>query len=416
MSTMRVASRRTSGAIRHLPSGRWQARYTGPDGAMRTLGTFATKAEADQGLAQEVSRISRGEWRDPRLGEQLLSEWLHGWIATRTDIAESTRALYRQSVATWIDAPLPTTGRTGEPRTVYLGIRTLASITPALVREWHHAVMTESTRRETERWHAQTAHPKRAAAAIRAWAAEQGAPLAPAGRIPSWAREGWLAATGGSLPPARPLRRNAGQTAATRAYGGLHAGLAQAVADGLILANPCAIKGAGQRDARDRAERRIVTAEEVWALADAMPERYSAAVIVAFCSGLRAGELSAPAAQAHRPRRRNGPRRADARAALAGPGLVLRTQDRGRSAHRRAPAGGRRGPGRASGSVHAYRLRGARVRHSQRAAAAPPASSRSCQEAGHANEGIKQRRASRCARPCRCATDPEIAEGVQVGV
>ncbi len=293
MSTMRVASRRTSGAIRRLPSGRWQARYTGPDGAMRTLGTFATKAEADQGLAQEVSRISRGEWRDPRLGEQLLGEWLRGWIATRTDIAESTRALYRQSVATWIDAALPTTGRTGKPRTVHLGIRTLASITPALVREWHHAVMTESTRRETERWRVQTEHPKRAAAAIRAWAAEQGAPLAPAGRIPSWAREGWLAATGGSLPPARPLRRNAGQTAATQAYRVLHAGLAQAVADGLILANPCAIKGAGQRDARDRAERRIITAEEVWALADAMPERYSAAVIVAFCSGLRAGELFA---------------------------------------------------------------------------------------------------------------------------
>jgi integrase len=31
----------------------------------------------------------------------------------------------------------------------------------------------------------------------------------------------------------------------------------------------------------------------VWALADAMPERYRASVIVAFCSGLRAGELFA---------------------------------------------------------------------------------------------------------------------------
>ena len=40
--------RRASGAVRKLPSGRWQARYTGPDGALRTLGTFPTKAEADQ--------------------------------------------------------------------------------------------------------------------------------------------------------------------------------------------------------------------------------------------------------------------------------------------------------------------------------------------------------------------------------
>src|SRR5665647_1485762 len=43
--------RRASGAVRKLPSGRWQARYTGPDGALRTLGTFPTKAEADQELA-----------------------------------------------------------------------------------------------------------------------------------------------------------------------------------------------------------------------------------------------------------------------------------------------------------------------------------------------------------------------------
>ena len=33
--------RRASGAVRKLPSGRWQARYTGPDGALRTLGTVS---------------------------------------------------------------------------------------------------------------------------------------------------------------------------------------------------------------------------------------------------------------------------------------------------------------------------------------------------------------------------------------
>jgi integrase len=69
--------------------------------------------------------------------------------------------------------------------------------------------------------------------------------------------------------------------------------MAQAVADELITSNPCAIKGAGHRDARDRVERRTVSAQEMWALADAMPERYRASVVVAFCSGLRAGELFA---------------------------------------------------------------------------------------------------------------------------
>ena len=88
--TARTSHRRSSGAIRRLPSGRWQARYTGADGAMRTIGTFAAKAEADQALAHEVSMMARGGWRDPRLGEQPLGEWFRGWIATRTDIAEST--------------------------------------------------------------------------------------------------------------------------------------------------------------------------------------------------------------------------------------------------------------------------------------------------------------------------------------
>ena len=85
--------RRASGTVRKLPSGRWRARYTGPDGAMRTLGTYPTKAEADQELAHEVSRMSRGVWRDPRLGDQPLGEWFRGWIATRGDLAPSTRAL-----------------------------------------------------------------------------------------------------------------------------------------------------------------------------------------------------------------------------------------------------------------------------------------------------------------------------------
>ena len=117
--TVHASHRRASGAIRRLPSGRWQARYTGPAGAMRTIGTFAANAEADQALAHEVSTMARGVWHDPRLGEQPLGEWFRSWIATRTDIAESTRALYYQVLATWIDAPIPVaaeSGRASAPR------------------------------------------------------------------------------------------------------------------------------------------------------------------------------------------------------------------------------------------------------------------------------------------------------------
>ena len=291
--TVRTSHRRASGAIRWLPSGRWQARYTGPDGAMRTIGTAVAKSEADQALAHEVSRMARGAWHDPLLGEQPLGEWFRNWIATRTDIAESTRALYCQVLATWIEAPIPVAAESGRARAVHLGIRTLASVTPAVVREWNHAVTTESTRRVTEQWQRSGKHATRVNAAVRAWAAATGVPLAPTGRIPTWARVGWVGATGGASVPERPLRRNAGQTAATQAYRLLHAGMAQAVADELIPANPCAIKGAGQRDARDRVDRRTVSLQEMWALADGMPQRYQAAVILAVCSGLRAGELFA---------------------------------------------------------------------------------------------------------------------------
>ena len=56
--TVRTSHRRSSGAIRRLPSGRWQPRFTTPDGAMRTIGTFAAEAEADQALAHADARYT----------------------------------------------------------------------------------------------------------------------------------------------------------------------------------------------------------------------------------------------------------------------------------------------------------------------------------------------------------------------
>ena len=144
-STASRGHRRASGAVRKLPSGRWQARYTGPDGAMRTLGTYPTKAEADQALAHEVSRMARGVWHDPRLGDQPLGEWFRGWIDTRGDLARSTGALYRRLLERWIDADVPVVGGS-RPRVVRLGEQSLASVTPAAVREWDAAVLAEAGR------------------------------------------------------------------------------------------------------------------------------------------------------------------------------------------------------------------------------------------------------------------------------
>ena len=293
MTRPRTAHRRPSGSIRHLSSGSWQARYTGPDGALRTLGTFPTKVEADTALAHETSRMSLGTWHDPHRGQEQLGAWFRDWIGGRADLADSTRALYLRLLDTVIDAPLSLERPNGAIRVVHVGAQTLASVTPAAVREWDSAVLADATRRATARWDRARNHPLRVNAAIRRWARANGAPIAPTGRMPAAVREAWLAETGGFITDVEPQDRNAGRTEAAQAYRLLHTGMAQAVADGLIAANPCQVKGASQRDSKDRTERRTATPAEIWALADAMPERYRAAVIVAFCSGLRAGELFA---------------------------------------------------------------------------------------------------------------------------
>lgn len=80
--------RRTNGAVRRLPSGRWQARYTGPDGVSRPLGTFATKDEADLAIAGQSVDVARGDWVNPTAGKITLGAYLATWIASR-DTAES---------------------------------------------------------------------------------------------------------------------------------------------------------------------------------------------------------------------------------------------------------------------------------------------------------------------------------------
>ncbi|MEV4902986.1 site-specific integrase, partial [Citricoccus sp. NPDC055426] len=53
--------RRSFGQVAQLPSGRFRARYTGPDGKRRTgPATFATRAEADAYLVQVHAEMLRG--------------------------------------------------------------------------------------------------------------------------------------------------------------------------------------------------------------------------------------------------------------------------------------------------------------------------------------------------------------------
>jgi integrase len=84
------------------------------------------------------------------------------------------------------------------------------------------------------------------------------------------------------------LTRRDGSMQAAKAYRLLRAVLNTAVADGLLVRNPCRIPGAGQERSP---ERPLVTPEQVLALADAIDARYRALVLLAGAGGLRLGEL-----------------------------------------------------------------------------------------------------------------------------
>jgi integrase len=89
----------------------------------------------------------------------------------------------------------------------------------------------------------------------------------------------------GMLRSGRP-----GQSTAAKSYRLLHAILNTAVADELLLRNPCRIKGARQEKP---AERPIASIPQVFAIADAIDPRFRVMVLVGAFAGLRLGEMLA---------------------------------------------------------------------------------------------------------------------------
>ena len=91
-----MASKRRFGRVRQLPSGRWQARYKGPDGIDRpALHTFESKASADRWLALQEAEIVRGDWIDPDAGRVNFGRYAATWIEERPGLRPKTIELYR---------------------------------------------------------------------------------------------------------------------------------------------------------------------------------------------------------------------------------------------------------------------------------------------------------------------------------
>jgi integrase len=121
---------RPFGSIRTLHSGRYQARYTGPDGRQHSgPTTYVTKADARIWLNDQEVRIRTGQWMNPTAGRITLNTYSAEWLAAKTRLAPSTHAVYENFLRLHI---LPD-----------LGALRLQDIDRVRVRKWHSQLATK---------------------------------------------------------------------------------------------------------------------------------------------------------------------------------------------------------------------------------------------------------------------------------
>jgi integrase len=122
-------SKREFGTVRKLPSGRWQARYPGPDGLRRTAPeTFATKTDATAYLAEIRTDMVKGRWIDPDRAKVKLQVFAARWLRERTDLRPRTVELYGRLLDRQIGP--------------HLGTLALSAVTTSTVRTWHAELST----------------------------------------------------------------------------------------------------------------------------------------------------------------------------------------------------------------------------------------------------------------------------------
>ncbi len=92
-----MSGRRRFGAVRKLPSGRWQVRYRDPDtqSYRSATQTFTTKTEAARWLSVLEADMTRGHWHDPKRGDVPFSEVAERWYATKLHLRPTTKHIYR---------------------------------------------------------------------------------------------------------------------------------------------------------------------------------------------------------------------------------------------------------------------------------------------------------------------------------
>ena len=271
-------TRRKTGLARRNPNDfgsvekrgeRYRALFRRDGRTIRAPRTFTTRDDARHWLSEQERALRGGTWIDPRLSEDSLAAYVAAWLSDHSaDLSPRTVENYSRHLTKWV---LP---RLGKER--------LGEITPAKVRSWRAGCLKDAAAA------AGAGQEQPSAVSIRAWAVATGLDVAPTGRLPQHIVLAWNAA--GCPTLTKRTRRGTGAAAVAAAYAVLRTVLATAEREELIPRNPCRIRGAATVKS---AERKPATPEQVRSLADAMPERYAAAVIVAAWSGLRSGELRA---------------------------------------------------------------------------------------------------------------------------
>ncbi len=124
------AGHRRFGTVRQRQSGRWQARYPGPDGQLRSAPeTFARKKDAERYLSLVEAAMARGEWTDPARARIRLQDYAERWIEQRAGLRPRTVQLYRWTLKRHI--------------TPYLGGVLLGNLETSLIREWRSKLLAE---------------------------------------------------------------------------------------------------------------------------------------------------------------------------------------------------------------------------------------------------------------------------------
>lgn len=127
-----MAAKRRFGRVRKLPSGRWQARYKGPDGIDRPAPrTFAAKRDAEVWLTRTEAEVLDDAWLDPDLGQVTFGDYARAWIDERPGLRPKTLQLYRYLLRRHLNPAF--------------GTKPVAAIREPHVRRWRKQLLDAGT-------------------------------------------------------------------------------------------------------------------------------------------------------------------------------------------------------------------------------------------------------------------------------